>query len=117
MATKSGAGKLIELIAFDEREVVDDGYGNLVSGDFVERFKQRAGYTFLRGAEVVDAAAQASTVPLIITTRKSVQADAVTTAWQARDARKGTLFNIKTINTDSSREFLELLVESGVATG
>lgn len=117
MATKSGAGKLIELIAFDERAVVDDGYGNLIAGDFVEQFRQRAAFTYLRGNEGVDAAAQASAVPVIITIRNSEQARAINTAWQARDVRKGTLFNIKTIPTQSAREMLELLCESGVATG
>lgn len=117
MPEKRGAGPLQELVAFDERTAVDDGYGNTVSGDFVERFKQHAGYTYLRGDETVDAARLASRQPMVIRTRNSTQARVVTTAWQARDARKGTLFNIRTITTDDSREFLEMLVESGGATG
>lgn len=117
MPEKRGAGQLQERVAFDERTALDDGYGNTVSGDFVERFQQAAGYTYLRGDEAVDAARLASRQPIVIRTRNSVQARAVTPAWQARDVRKGTLFNIRTITTDDSREFLEMLVESGVATG
>lgn len=115
--SKRGAGQLDQLVAFDERAPVDDGYGNTISGDFVEKFKQRAGYTFVRGDERVDAGAVASQMNLIIRTRNSPQARTITAAWQARDARKGTIFNIKTVTTDNTREFLELYCEQGVATG
>lgn len=114
--TKRGAGQLHELVAFDQRAMVDDGYGNTVAGDFVEQFRQHAGYTMLRGDESVEAARLTGHQPLILRTRNSVQAGAVTPAWQARDVRKGTLFNIRTITPDTSREFLEMLVESGGAT-
>lgn len=120
MPTQKGAGQLIQLVAFDERVPIDDGYGNTVSGPFVERFQQRAAYVYMRiahGDEVVDAAAQASQVPLIIRTRNSDQARQVNNTWQARDVHTGMAFNIKTITTDNSREFLELFCESGVATG
>lgn len=112
-----GAGQLIERIAFDQRSVVDDGYGNTVSGPFVEQFQQRAGYIYLRGNEAVEASRLEGRQPLILRTRNSPQAQQVTTDWQARDVRKGTLFNIQTITTDNTREWLEMLVESGVATG
>jgi head-tail adaptor len=117
MPKEQGAAQLIQLVAFDERVPIDDGYGNTVSGPFVERFQQRAAFIYMRGNERVDAAAQASQIPLIIRTRNSVQARTINNDWQARDVRTGTAYNIKTITTDNSREFLELLCESGVATG
>lgn len=117
MPSKKGAGQLIQLVAFAKRAVVDDGYGNLVSGDWQEQFQQRAAFVYMRGAEVSEAAAESSVQPLIVRTRNSDQARTITTAWQARDVRTGTAYNIKTITTDNSREFLELLCESGVATG
>lgn len=117
MAKERGAGQLHDLVAFDERAAVDDGYGNTISGNFVEQFQQHAAFVYLRGDERVDAAAVASQMPVVIRTRNSTQAHAVTAAWQARDVRKGTIFNIKTITTDNTREFLELLCEQGVAPG
>lgn len=112
-----GAGQLRELVAFDERSPVDDGYGNTVSGPFVEQFQQRAGFTFLRGNEAVEASRLEGRQPIIIRTRNSPQARKVTTDWQARDVRKGVAYNIETITTDTTLEWLEILARSGVATG
>lgn len=113
----AGAGALIDLIAFDERTAVDDGYGNTVSGPFVEQFQQRGGFIMLRGGEGIEAARLEGRQPAILRTRNSPQAQRITTDWQARDVRKGTLFNIETVTTDNTREWLEMLVQSGVATG
>lgn len=117
MADRKGAGQLVELVAFEKRAVVDDGYGNESAGDFVEEFRQRAAFVFLRGSETVMAARLDSRQPAILRTRNSAQAGLVTTDWRVRDVRKGTVFNIRTITNDNSREMLELLVESGVASG
>jgi head-tail adaptor len=118
MPPKRGAGQLQEMVAFAKRAAVDDGYGNTISGDFADQFQQAASFVYLRGSdEGVEAGGIASQLQLILRIRNSEQARLITAAWQARDTRKGTVFNIKTVTTDPSREFLELLCESGIAPG
>lgn len=117
MAEKEGAGPLNELVAFDRRAPVDDGYGNLVAGDFVEQFQRHAAFVYMRGSETVTAARLQSRQPLIIRIRADTEATAITADWQARDVRKGTVFNIRTVTTDPSRAWIDMLAETGVATG
>ena len=117
MPDREGAGQLIELVAFDQRASVDDGYGNKVAGDFMEQFQRRAAFVFMRGSEPVTAARLQSRQPMILKIRADSEAEAITADWQARDVRKGTVFNIRTVTKDNSRAWIEMLVESGVATG
>ena len=117
MPDREGAGQLIELVAFDKRAPVDDGYGNQVAGDFVEQFQRRAAFILMRGSEPVTAARLQSRQPLIVRIRADAEGEQITSDWQCRDVRKGTLFNIRTVTRDPSREWIEMLVEFGVATG
>lgn len=112
-----GAGPLIELVAFDKRDAVDDGYGNTVAGPFVEQFRLHAAFIDLRGSETVMAARLQSRATKVVRVRASDQARQIGEDWQARDVRRGTEFNIRTITNDVSRAYIDLLVEYGVATG
>lgn len=117
MATPKGAGPLQELVAFDQRQAVDDGYGNTVAGDFEEQFQQHAAFIAMRGDERPEASGLASQANVIMHIRNSEQARRITAAWQARDTRRGTVFNIKTTTIDPSRAYIDLLCEYGVAPG
>jgi len=117
MPEREGAGPLVELVAFDKRAPVDDGYGNTVAGDFVEQFQRQAAFIYMRGSEPVTAARLQSRQPLVIRIRNDREAGSITADWQARDVRKGTLFNLRTITVDPSRAWIEILAEYGVATG
>lgn len=112
-----GAGPLIELVAFDKRGAVDDGYGNSVSGPFVEQFKDRAAFIPLRGSEPVMAARLESRQSMVVHVRASPQTRLIATDWQMRDVHRGDAFNVRTITEDVSRAYIDILVESGVATG
>jgi SPP1 family predicted phage head-tail adaptor len=117
MPAKFGAGHLVELVAFDKRDEVDDGYGNIIAGDWVEQFQQRAKFISLRGSETVAADQLAEVGSMIVQVRKCSETLQIGTDWQARDVRRGTAFNIRSVEEDRTRSLIELLVESGVATG
>ncbi len=113
--TKSGGGRLQFRVAFDQRAEVEDGHGN-TEADWVEQFQCRAGYIHLRGGENVMAGRLSGKHPQIITVRASSQTRLITTAWQLRDARTGAVFNIRDVTHETDRQWISLLVESGVAT-
>lgn len=117
MPAKFGAGQMVELVAFDKRQAVDDGYGNVVSGDWQEQFRHRAKFVYLRGSEAVMAGRLESRESMIMQVRKCSQTLQIDADWQARDVRRGTAFNVRTVEEDKSRSLIDLLVEQGVATG
>jgi head-tail adaptor len=114
---QSGAGRLYYRLAFDQREMVDDGYGNVVAGDWTEQFQCRAEFIHLRGSETVMAARLESRNPMAVTVRKNSQTKQIDTDWQARDVRRNVAYNIRDIRENNNRATLDLLLESGVATG
>ncbi|MBR0855663.1 phage head closure protein [Bradyrhizobium liaoningense] len=112
----ASAGALRHRMAFDRREDVDDGYGN-VQADFVEQFVVWAGVEARFGGEMVTAARLAGQQPLTITVRRNAQTARITTEWRARDVRSGEVYNIRSIADPSDRgAFLELLCQAGIAT-
>ena len=115
--TSHPAGKRDNLIAFEKRTEVDDGYGNTVAGDFEFQFEQYAEVIFLKGGESVIAARLESRQPAVISVLASVQMQAVTNDWRARDTRSETLFNIRSITQTPNRAYFELLCETGVNEG
>lgn len=116
-AAKFGAGKLIERVAFEQREPVDDGYGNEISGDWKERFQDRAAFVYSRGSETVMAGRLQNRAPMIVRVRVSKLTNTVGTDWRIRDVRRGTSYNVRDITHDNSRAILDMLVESNVNPG
>lgn len=113
----SGGGELRELVAFERRAVVDDGYGNDVSGGFAEVFRCAARIKPARGGESIQAARLAGRQPVVITVRSSSIARAVMVEWRARDVRKDVIYNIRSIvNPDEKNAYLDMECEAGVAT-
>lgn len=117
MPAKFGAGQLIELVAFEARAMVDDGYGNEVAGDWAEQFRKRAKFIFLRGSESVMAGRLQGQEAIIVQVWASDQTRQISTDWQMRDVRRGDAFNIRSVEEDKSRAVIDLLCESNVATG
>ena len=116
MPAKTTAAQLHELVAFDKREVVDDGYGNSVAGAWQEQFQHRAKFIPLHGSEAVMAARLQSRQSVIMQVRVCADTKQIGTDWQARDTRRGAIYNIRTIETDVGRDRIDLLCETGVAT-
>ena len=97
MPAKFGAGQLIELVAFDKREMVDDGYGNSVAGDWAEQFQHRAKFIHLRASETVMAGRLESHGSIIMQVRVCAETEQIGTDWQARDVRRGIAYNIRDV--------------------
>ncbi|WP_065091501.1 head-tail adaptor protein [Rhizobium leucaenae] len=118
MATKPGAGGLRSLLHFQVRELVDDGYGNEVAGDFATVFTTAAELIPLKGGEPVIAARLTGIQPFVLRIRSSVSARAVNTAWRAVDARNPTrIFNITAaVDPTNKNAWLEIMATQGVAT-
>lgn len=111
---KRGGGELIESVAFDELSLIADGYGNQVQ-DFVERFRTRAGFTWLRGGETVQAARLEGVQPAVVQIRACQDAEQIRPDWRMRDLRSGTVYAIRGITRSDSRGYFDVLVQSGVA--
>lgn len=112
------AGKRQTIIAFEQRDRIDDGYGNRVSGEFVEKFQQYAEINFLRGGETVIAARLESRAPAIISVlADDTRMNSVTPDWRIVVAETGETFNIRTITKTPNRAYFELLCETGVNPG
>lgn len=116
MATKnSGAGPLYQHVAFEKKGTASDGAGGTTTA-WVEQFHCRAGYTHLRGGENVMAARLEGTHSIVVRVRASSNTRLVTTDWRVKDARSSVVFNIRDITPSDDRAFLDVLVQSGVAT-
>lgn len=118
---------LYERVAFDSREVIQDGRGN-VQGDFVEQFQRYAGYTFMRGGETVIASRLEGRQPVVVRVRRDSHTSLVGSDWRIRDLRKGewigvgsdaywagTILAIHSVIETEDRRFLDIMAETGVA--
>lgn len=109
-----GAGQLIENVVFDALNSVADGYGNRQE-EWVEQFKIRAGFTWLRGGESVQAARLEGNQPLIVRVRVSDDTNRIRPDWRMRDVRSGIVYAIRGISRSLDRGYLDVLVQSGSA--
>jgi head-tail adaptor len=115
------AGELRERVAFEARMTPSrDDYGNVVTGEWREQFQCAARLQPTKGIgnESVQAARLSGTQPMIIRVRLSSQTKRITGEWRARDTRRGTIFNIRSMaNMDERGAYLDLLCMSGEAEG
>lgn len=116
MPAKFGAGQMKDLMSFQSREAVNDGYGGRVAGEFVERFQDHAKLTNLRGGETVTAARLDSKNVCLMQVRSSQQMATVTNDWRVVDVRRNVEYNIREIHQDRSTAIYEMMIETGVAT-
>lgn len=116
----TGAGELRHRVAFDKREDVNpdapDDLGNTYSA-FVEQFTVWAKVQAKFGGEAVTAARLTGQQPVTIVVRQSTQTNLIKTDWQARDAKSGEVYAIRSIvDPDDKRQFFEILTQTGVAS-
>jgi hypothetical protein len=110
------AGELSHKVAFDAREVIDDGYGNPVSGDWAEQFVVSAKVQAKFGGESVTAARLTGQQPVTIVVRQSAQTRQIAEDWRARDVRTGIEYAIRSkVDPDDRGAWFELLTQTGVA--
>ncbi|MDH0126675.1 head-tail adaptor protein [Brucella intermedia GD04153] len=116
MADNRSAGTLYYKVECQSREKIDDGMGNEISGPWETRFTTRAAFRHLRGGETVMASRLQNKHPMIITVRRSSNTMQITTDWILVDSRNGKVYEIRDITPELDRQYLSLLVESGVAS-
>lgn len=109
------AGKLLERVALEKRQKVDDGAGNKRS-DFQKQFERRADFIYTRGSETVSGDGLTAQASFKVKLRKDSQTKLITTAWQLRDARRGTVYAIREADVLTQRDSVFLTVVSGVAS-
>jgi len=107
------AGDLREVIEIQDYVEVDDGYGGATQ-EWQIAFTAPARIRTLKGGETVIAGRLAGTQTLVITVRYQPDMEDVTPAWRARNARSGTIYNIRSVEPDERRQWVNLLCESGV---
>lgn len=129
MADKMHAGKLDKLVAFDKPLREPDGHGGVVEGwqEAILAVEERAFFRYLRGGETVQAARLEGRQPVVVTVYNSLAARSIDESWRMRDLREGDwasgdiwtgpIYNVRLRGVVSEdRRWIEILVESGVAT-
>ena len=116
--THHTAGQRFDRVAFEQRDPVNDGYGNTISGPFLSKFEAYAQISYLRGGETVMAARLKSHSQAIISVLAAEVPDpGVDETWRVRQVEADTLFNIRTITLTPNRAYYEILAETGVNPG
>lgn len=115
-----GAGMLRERVLCQMKGPATDELGNPVPGGdkWTTQFSVRAGFQPKNGGESVIAGRLQGVQPYIVTIRSSNDTRQITPGWRLVDARdEKRIFNIRSLaDPDGKRQWLELLVEHGVAS-
>jgi len=112
------AGKLRERVFFEKRAAAAaDEYGN-EEDVWVPQFLVWAERIPRLGGETFEAARLSGVQPYTLKVRSSSDTRLVTPAWRARDKNTNAIYNIRSIaNPDQKNNYLDVLVETGVASG
>lgn len=109
-----GAGALRDRVSFQEEQNVSDGAGGNVT-TWPTQFTVWGGFRPERGAERLQAGRLEGAVAGTLRVRSSSDTRTVTTEWRVEI--DGIAYQIRSItNPDRRNRFLEMTVESGVAT-
>lgn len=115
MADRMHAGRLYQAVAFDKPVQQSDGQGGTING-WQEQFECRAHFHLMRGGETVQASRLQGQQPVIVTIRASSDARQIEPGWRIRDARSGTIYQVKEPpRLTEDRAYFEMLAMSGVA--
>jgi SPP1 family predicted phage head-tail adaptor len=109
------AGDLSESVAFDRPTEAADGYGGVVQG-WTEVFTCRASFRHERGGETFEAARMSGREVFKVAIRSSVASRQIAPSWRMRDVRRGTPYNVRSVDAVTDRAWIYLLVESGTTT-
>lgn len=107
-------GAMVDKLAFDKPTENPDGFGGVEVG-WTEQFIRRAQLIYHRGGEATEAARLKGTAIYKVKLRRDSQTATITTDWRARDARRGTEYNIREADSITDRAWVYLVIEGGVA--
>lgn len=109
------AGRLRESVAFDSPTSAPDGYGGTEDG-WSEEHACRAEFIHQRGNEAVDAARLTGSQIYKVKIRSNAESRAILAGWRMRDVRRSVVYNIRSVDSVTDRQWVWLQAESGVAT-
>ena len=104
-----------ERVFLQRPTVTADGLGGTETG-WQDVFETRAHFRYLRGGETVLAGRLQGRLTIVATIPSHDAARQVTPDWRVRDARAGTIWNVRSVIPSDDRALIELTCESGVAT-
>lgn len=108
-------GDLREVIDLQKREIIEDEFGNIIEGDYETQWSCAARIQILRGSETVIASRLAGTQVVAFTVRWQPAWDDVTADWRIVNQRSGVGYNIRSVEPDERKAWINILAESGVA--
>jgi SPP1 family predicted phage head-tail adaptor len=110
-------GELREVIELQKRGDLTDEYGNTTpgAGPYETQFSCPARIHILRGTETVIASRLAGTQIVAITVRWQPAWEDVAPDWRIVNGRTGVTYNIRSVEPDERRSWVNILAESGVA--
>ncbi|WP_189526621.1 phage head closure protein [Mesorhizobium sp. M7A.F.Ca.ET.027.03.2.1] len=108
-------GQMREVVRLQQYTEVDDGHGNTV-GEYADVATIPARIQSVKGSEQILAGRLAGVQPIVITIRNGGDAAAVNTDWRAVNDRTEETYNIRSIIRSERGDWIDLLVEAGVAT-
>lgn len=114
MPKQIGAGDLTERVTFAKQGEGNDGGGG-VETTFADQFTRWAHFSNAGGGEAVRAARLEGRTTFTVIVRSDSQTRLITADWRMQDARRGTLYQIRSVNNVTDRFFVYLTVEAGVA--
>jgi hypothetical protein len=106
----TSAGQLRERFRFEV--LAADANGDRVGPDWEVLLFARARLQYLHGSEAVMAARLEGEQPVIITVHSSAASRAVTTACRAVNHRTGQIYNIKGVELDEARAWVDVTAVS-----
>jgi len=107
------AGALTERVAFDAPNGGTDAFGGETVG-WTEHHVCAAQWTYGKGDESVQAARQAGRSAYKLKVRSSAKTRSVTTDYRLRDVRRGTVWNITSVDAITDRQWVFLVCEGEV---
>lgn len=110
-------GAMRDRVGFDAPTSTPDGYGGVETGwaDEADAVECAAELIHMRGSESVDAARLAGRAVLKVRIGQSDAARAISTDWRMRDLRRGTIYNLRDVDSVTDRHWIWIMAESGVA--
>jgi SPP1 family predicted phage head-tail adaptor len=110
------AGRLDTRVAFDPPDSTSDGYGGQTAGfDEVASLHRWAEVKYMRGGEGQDAGRLSVKASFKVKVRRDPEILTVNGDWRMRDVETGVKYQIRQIDTFSSRQWVWFVAESGVA--
>lgn len=101
---RTNVGDMRDRLRFESRSTVDDGYGNLVSGDWTTQFTRAATIRQAKGGdETVMAARLQGRQPVKIIVSSDTGTRQITHEWRAVDTRTGVVYALKTVFDEERR--------------